>query len=345
MKATIRQRVVAFHNLMKGDLDFISGKWFYQQNELKNPQRFFLQNMTDIASTTDLESVMDMYVAMFGEDGIWYDSSIIRDARLQTEARKLCFPLTLQQLKIIRKLIDNDEELCFICTGVGGSGKSTFLNIVRQIFDNDCSSCSLSDLSGYNLAEALKYRLIASDELSADDLDNKSIKTIISKQQLQVNPKFEKPYQMKCQSRLFYCCNIPPRIDLDDTGMLRRIVYYEMDKKIDNPDPTLNRKEWKREDLVNICAIALHLDMTDWYKDFEQSTHYYLLKNNSVYRFKSKTTYGEYASACYQAGLKAYAEPKWVTIKSLIQEWGMDKVAPQKPLVFETLGNDEPLPF
>lgn len=341
MKPTIRQRVISFYNATHGDVEFISGKWFFKKEELKNPKRFFLNNV-QIESMNDLRDFMDMYVGFYGEAGLWHGLPIIDRARKIKEIKPLAFPLNVKQLMIINKLLVNDEETCFITTGVGGSGKSTFLNIIKQIFDNDVSSCALSELTGFNLAEALQHRLIASDELSADDLDNKSLKTIISKQTIQVNPKFDKPYQIRAQSVLFYCCNIPPRIDLDDTGILRRIVYYEMNEKIKCPDRTLNHKIYTQEELDNIVAKALSLDMADWRKYFEAETHLYLLKNNSVYRYREFSDYWQYQRACGDAHLKPYSEPKWETIKALIKEWKMEGRPDE---IVTPLDDDEEIPF
>lgn len=342
MKPTVRQRVIAIHNHFNGELEFISGKWFYRKEEVKNPKRFFLTNC-QIDSMNDLRDIMDMYIGFYGEKGLWHPLPVIDRASRIKQIKPLAFPLNVKQLMIINKLLNNDEEVCFITTGVGGSGKSTFLNIIKQIFDNDVSSCALSDLTGFQLAESLEHRLIASDELSADDLDNKSLKTIISKQTIQVNPKFEKPYEVMAQSVLFYCCNIPPRIDLDDTGILRRIVYYEMNEKIKNPDPTLNHKVYTREDIDNIVAAALRMDMTNWRSYFDGETHLYLLKNNSVYRYRNLEEYWQYQRACGDAHLRPYAEPKWETIRALIKEWGMMGETP--PDVMTPIGDDDDIPF
>lgn len=325
-KATIRQRVVAFHTRVKGNLRFVSGKWFYKDKEIKDIKQYIICSDPTIDTVKECQDYLDFFVAMYGESTKWPESSIIREARERKTLAPLCFPLNTQQLKIIRKLVDNDDELMFICTGVGGSGKSTFLNIIKQIFDNDVSSCALSDLSGYNIAEAVKHRLIAADELSSDELDNKTLKTIISKQLIQVNPKFERPYQVQCQSAIFYCCNNPPRIDIDDSGLLRRIVYYSMNEPIKNPDLSLNHRVWSRDDLVNIVAHALAIDMTDWRRDFDEDTHRYLLKDNSVYIYRKEDLYENYSELCRKSGMKPFSRPRWDTIRELIKTWEADEV-------------------
>ena len=338
------------------ELQFISGKWFKKFDngtwgeEITNIKRLLIETYPHVFDDlNDIERVLDAYIAMYGETGTWYPSALVQAAygfeKYETDPKELCFPLTPQQLKIINLLITGTEEIMFIVTGCGGSGKSTFLNIIRQIFSNDCSACPISDLSGFNLSEALSRRLIASDEISADDLDNKTLKMIISRQEMQINPKMAKPYQIKCQSALFYCCNIPPRIDLADTGLLRRIVYYEMDTPIKSPDLSLRQKHWNEMDIINIIRHALRVDMTNWRKDFEEQTHYYLLKNNSVYILRNANTYQDYVYLCNKKGLKPYSEPNWQTVYQLIEEWNMKGARQQPEQVFVPLAADEELPF
>lgn len=339
------------------ELQFISGKWFKRLqgsewgSEIDNIKRLLIETYPHVFDDiNDIERTLDAFIAMYGQTGTWYPPTLVQAAygfeKYGDKPTELCFPLTPQQLKIINLLITGKEEIMFIVTGCGGSGKSTFLNIIRQIFSGDCSACPISDLSGFNLSEALSRRLIASDEISADDLDNKTLKMIISRQEMQINPKMSKPYQIKCQSALFYCCNIPPRIDLADTGLLRRIVYYEMDKPIQNPDLTLRQKHWNEMDIINIIRHALKVDMTDWRKDFEEQTHYYLLKNNSVYILRKARTYQDYVYFCNKKGLKPYSEPNWQTVYQLIQEWKMEGERQAEPKqVFIPLADDEELPF
>lgn len=315
-------------------LRFISGKWFLNGKELKEIDRYLLTVDLNINSVDKIKKVKDMFIMLYGESGDWLELPIIEEARTQKELKPLCFPLNTQQLTIInRLLLGQNEEVAFICTGIGGSGKSTFLNIVKQIFENDVAACTLSDLNGFNISEAVSHRLIASDELASDELNNGLLKSIISRQCIQVNPKNQTPYQTKCQSALFFCCNEAPKIDLDDTGMLRRIIYYKMNEKIKNPDRTLNHRAWTHEDLVNIVAHALAINITDWKKQFEEDTHYFLLKNNSVWRFKDKNVYNDYVISCKKSNLKPFSEPKWKSIRALIEEWETNE--PKKDNSFE----------
>ena len=322
MRMTTREKVIDIHNSLQGKLEFISGKWFYNDDEIKNIEKYFLKSgFCD--TMNELNDVIDMYKIMYGNTGIWKPLKIIREAEELTELKPLCYPLNDKQLTIINYLLRHDEEVFFILTGVGGSGKSTFGNIICQIFDNDTASLNLSDLSDdFKLATGINKRLIYSTEINSEDINNGVLKQLFSNEEITVNPKHKQPYKARCQSAFFFNCNKNPKLDLSDTGMLRRILYYSMNEKIKNPDPTLNKREWSHNDMVNVVAHALQLDMTNWKEKFKCETRYNLIKDNSVYRFRDQKEYKDYSSACKDDGLKPFSKPNWEAIRELLDEWG-----------------------
>lgn len=319
---SIYELTLFLHDMTKGELEFISGKWFRNRVEIKNIKKYLY--VTGIFKSVDqLEKVIDSYTVMYGKSSKWYDLPIIEEAKGLQELTPLCYPLNTKQLMIINYLLRHDEEVFFILTGVGGSGKSTFANIICEIFDKDVAPLNLSDLSDdFKLATGIDKRLIYSTEINSEEINNGVLKQLFSNEELTINPKFSKPYKARCQSAFIFNCNIPPRLDLSDSGMLRRILYYSMNEKIPNPDPTLNKMEWSHDELVNIVAHALRIDMTDWKENFKEDTRYNLLKYNSVYRFRDEICYSDYVDHCKNDGLKPFARPKWEEIRQLLIEWG-----------------------
>ena len=310
-------------------LEFISGKWFFKGEEIKDIEKWLLHSdempYADIFySNLDVARCRDTFITSYKTTGDWFELPIIAEAKAQKELKPMCMSLDTKQLKIIRALLTPHEQKFFIITGVGGSGKSTFLNLIKQIFDNDYASLSLTDLScEYKLAAGVSKRLICSDELNAEDLNSSIIKTITSKQGYTVNPKFVAPYEVTFQSSFIFCCNKPPRLNINDSGIMRRIVYYGMEKKIVSPDLKLAYATWSHDDLVNIVAHALALDMTDWEKDFEEDTRYYVTKYNSVYIFRDSTEYLDYKIKSANAGYKPFNQYNWEEVRQILDEWGM----------------------
>ena len=318
-------------DIFKDKIKFICGKWFNKNNEEIKRIDSYLMRTTLFNTANDVIKFKDTFVMAYGEfEADWPDLPIIEEAK-QHKLEPLCYPLNEKQLIIINYLLRHDEEIFFILTGVGGSGKSTFANIIRQIFDNDYAPLDLQQLSDqYTLATGVSKRLICSDELNSKDLDNGTLKKIFSNQPITINPKFAKPYESRFQAAFFFNCNEPPRLDLTDTGMMRRILYYEMNEKIVNPDPTLNRKIFSHDDLVNIVAHALQIDMTDWKSKFEKETRDCLVKNNSVYICRDDRQYVFYSETCKSKGLKPFSEPNWSRVRNLLIEWGYINVLPEE---------------
>lgn len=236
---------------------------------------------------------------------------------------KLSFDLEIQQYIIIYYYVYKpQEEIMFICSGVGGSGKSTFLNLMRQLFDNDVSNTPLNELSKeFVRGKAIEARLICSDEINSDDLDNGVIKTLISKQAIIKNIKGRDPVEVLTQSWLLYNCNKEPRIDVTDSGLLRRIKFYRRDTKIKNPDPSKKSIKFTEEELIEYLARSIRVynrilaSGQDPLSLFNEDTKYFLLLNNSVSKYFNKNglhpakdhlTYILYSAWCRDYGFRPY---------------------------------------
>lgn len=302
---------------------FLSGKWFLFNKEIPSINKYLYGNDDFcIESSKELEDAKSVFIDMYGDPfGWWPEAPIIKEA-METQPGPMAFPLNEKQLMIINRLLYGKEEYMYILTGIGGSGKSTFGNIVKQIFENDFAPLSLDDLSqGFTLAEGVGKRLIFSDELSSDGLRNNSIKTMVSKQALTVNPKYGHTFQVRWQGNMMFSCNKPPKLDISDSGLLRRICYYRMDKRIEHPDPTMKDKVYSHEELVNFVSHALRLDTENWFEiNFEQETHKVLMSRNSVHLCDAEQ-YGLYRSACIAKGYSPFAEDKWQDIHDLFRKW------------------------
>lgn len=343
-------------------IEFISGKFFYNKKEIKNIDKYLYKIYYN--KTKKMINERDLKYLKVGimnnpeqEDlTLWYRPDIIDEALEQKEKgyfpKEAPFPLDDKQWIILYILLFHPEqEAFFITTGIGGSGKSTFLNIIKQLFDNDVSSTPLGDLSNpFILAEALKHRLIASDELGTGEVNLPVIKTIVSKQNIQVNEKFGATYTTHAQSSLFFCCNQAPKIDISDTGMLRRIVYYSRDTKITNPNPALKNKEWTRQDLIDFVIIASEVYIYDennidaWKEPFKNETNCYLINSNSVGLYVksmkklhvNKFDYSTYREWCHNNGYKPFSRNRYdeILIWVLNNYFDEDMLKNQKEFVF-----------
>lgn len=355
--------------VLDSQIEFISGKFFYNQNEIKNIDKYlgviYYKHAHKFINDRDLNYMKNGIINNpLSEDKVdWYRPKIIDEALdLYNEGyrpKKCPFALDDKQLIILYILLFHPEqEAFFITTGIGGSGKSTFLNIIKQLFDEDVSSTPLGNLGEpFILAEALKHRLIASDELGTGEVNLPIVKTVVSKQNIQVNEKYGATYTTKAQSALFFCCNQAPKIDISDTGMLRRIVYYSRNTKIKNPDPKLKNKKWTHEDLIDFVLSAYKVryiykeDNNDsWKGPFLKETNCYLVTTNNVglyYKYTIKngtyTDYMFYKEFCRNYNYKAFSKHKYEEILEWIMQNYCDEemLKEEKPFELPDFLGDE----
>ena len=337
MKADIFELI---RNDLNNRFKVISGKIFdTHDNEVPQNvlfQRLMVGDLRKIYNTPikgkDCEELLSD-LNILGTTGFWPELPLFKQAKALGpiyDDSALPFPLDDKQLTIINILCFHpDLEKMFITTGIGGSGKSTFLNIIKQLFNNDVSAASVSDLANpFMVAEAVKHRLIASDELAKGELDSKVLKQLASKQLIEVNPKHIASYTVQSQSALFWCCNKTPKVDCSDSGMLRRVVFYSRNTKIQNPDPSLNRKQYTNDELLTILRRALAFENDNWEDAFIDETHALLIKSNAVGKYlianlnnKINLSYDGYTHYCYANGFKAYNRDNYDQLMDLFKEW------------------------
>lgn len=321
-KLSYKDRCIRVRNELR--LEIIDGKWFVQNKELKSIDEYLLWH--DICKDSrDVTSFKQTYVMMYQRqdaDKEWPEPEIVAEARRTIDQKEpLPLPFTDKMLKIYRALIDGTDHM-FILTGVGGSGKSTYINVLERIYDGDCSHASVHELgSEYGAAVVFGKRLNTCTELDSKQFENKKVKQLISKEIISFNEKYGPKWEGRCRASFLFSCNNVPKVDLTDTGILRRIIYYHMNKKIENPDPAIATKKWSYDDLVNIVRWVLSVDMTDWEKDFEQETRWFLVKDESVFR-NWDDNYLNYVNKCDATGEYARALKNWEDIRQTILEWG-----------------------
>jgi len=160
--------------------------------------------------------------------------------------------------------------------GAQGTGKSTILKIIANMFEGYCTGFSSKVLGQSNnpfTLEAFKENpLVAIDhegKLSKIE-DNTSLNTLISHELMLVNTKYEKQYKQAFKTFLLIGTNEPVRITDSKSGLLRRLIDVR---------PTgdkLPKKEYDR--LFKLVgfeygAIAYHckqvyLEDPDYYEDY-----------------------------------------------------------------------------
>ena len=133
----------------------------------------------------------------------------------------------------VGSIISGDSKMIqkfVVLYGSAGSGKSTFLNIVQQLFDGYYATFDAKALGSASNSFALESfkdnPLIAiqhDGDLSKIE-DNTRLNSIVSHEQLVINEKFTKTYAAKMNTFLFMGTNRPVRITEAKSGLIRRLI-------------------------------------------------------------------------------------------------------------------------
>lgn len=296
----------------------INGSWSWI------PNKEFNRHIATAKYTTaacDVGNVVDMFSALYNIDDKWPTPQLWLDAYYYTKKIKLKFDFPDKIYKIINLLLTkNGFEKFIILYGKAGSGKSTILNLIKQIFENDVGIFKLSQLcERFTPSEACQYRLITHTELDTNELNSNLLKSIISMEEGSVERKGQQPFMVKWQSRLIFACNEMPWINLTDTGMMRRIVVFKMNDSFSSLDENIRDYVYSQDELLYIIHKALTIDMTNWFEDFRKDTFNALTEHNSVYLAKDLPEYMQYKWFCQENGYKPVNEYYWEKINEYIK--------------------------
>lgn len=118
----------------------------------------------------------------------------------------------------------------FVMYGDPGTGKSTILNIIQELFEGyysifDAKSLAMS--SNQFAIEAFRTNPLVAIQHDGDLSrieDNTRLNSIASHEIMLINEKFKSPYAQKLISLLFMGTNKPVKITDSKSGMLRRLV-------------------------------------------------------------------------------------------------------------------------
>lgn len=160
--------------------------------------------------------------------------------------------------------------------GAAGTGKSTILNIIQQLFEGYYSVFDAKSLGSANSSFALEAfttnPLVAiqhDGDLSRIE-DNTRLNSLVSHELMTVNEKFKKSYPMRFKCFLFMGTNRPVKITDGKSGLLRRLI------DVSPSGNKVSAKEYKtltKQITFELGAIAQHclevyLDDPNYYDDY-----------------------------------------------------------------------------
>lgn len=212
----------------------------------------------------------------------------------EIEWRKILYNILVPKTKPLFHIFYDD--------GIGGTGKSTLLEILTKIVgENFTSNVLLNQFSNrFIFANMLgKYLNVGDDDGKNDELQNVgTLKSIITGNRVTIDRKNISPIEVRIFAKQLFATNLLPYIDFTDGGIMRRLNIISMNKVIP--------KNMKLCDITNdeigyiIYEVLNSTDLTQNNNELAISSHPLYLFHTQ----KSETSYEKYKYFCEENGFR-----------------------------------------
>lgn len=310
------QDKINFLALLKRHISYADGFWVFDNERLISEQevREFIR-MQGIPilekDITDMLSELSYFKSNFDIDNYFKESIKARAGN-----GKSTYFASLDKLypgnkfrQIMNYYLFSQDCYSFILIGYGQTGKTTFVSVISKIlgesFFGRSNVALLRNSHGTAVLEGKNFFEVA--EAQDLDLDTANmLKSIITNDDIYVNPKFQLPRTIKPHTKLIMTCNNMPRFKVTDDGIIRRFITIKMDNKIEKQNR--NFLEEVEKDIPNIIKEALDnpFNIEDFaeeqYAIFENDAQWGFGYGISNKKYDGDSEYEQYKNMCKALG-------------------------------------------
>lgn len=189
----------------------------------------------------------------------------------------------------------------FILTGAGANGKSTFLEMIKNMLgEYNISSLDLKELSEkFQNAEICGKLANIGDDIDSEYISNAAVfRKLVTGERIQVQRKGERPFEFNNYAKMMFSANNIPRLGSakDSYAILRRLVIIPFEAKFSPEDDDYNpnikhdlRQQSAMEYLIKIALDGLKRVLkNNAYTKSEQvqkELNDFEISNNNIFAF------------------------------------------------------------
>lgn len=241
-------------------------------------------------------------------------------------------------------IVPNTKPLfhIFYDDGVGGTGKSTLLEVITKIVGEKFVSNVLLDQFGnrFIFANMLgKYVNIGDDNGKNEELQSVgTLKSIITGNRVTIDRKNISPIEVRIFAKQLFATNILPYIDFTDGGIMRRLNIVKMNQVIPK---TMKLCELNKDELGYIVYEILQA------KDLENNQNELAITSSPLYRFhkySKEITYDSYKEFCYKYGFRQMNIINFEVKSKFITHFIKEKEIKRNDIKLQRIDDNE-LPF
>ena len=285
-----------------------------------------IENIEKISEEKDLQSEIFEVIKSKAVKGQSEYLKSLYDIYPEIEWRCLLYNIIVPHTKPLFHIFYDD--------GVGGTGKSTLLEVITKIVGEKFTSNVLLDQFGnrFIFSNMLgKYINVGDDNGKNDELQNVgTLKSIITGNRVTIDRKNIQPIEVRIFAKQLFATNILPYIDFTDGGIMRRLNIVPMNKVIPK-----GRALPKLDD-VEISHLIY--EILTYGKDLESNNNELAITSSPLYRAYTNVlnlTYDTYKNFCADNGFKCMNIINFEVKSKFIKDYCRRKVFTPKRLMQE----------